>query len=70
MTIKEKVICECFTGICFCVGNERDEVYKYLSEKFGRTVFTHELADYKMQEEIKTRTREDFIKVCNGYFKE
>lgn len=70
MTIKEKVICELYTGVCFVVGEERSEIYKYLSEKFNRPVFTHELADHKMQKEIKQRTRADFIKVCKGYFKE
>ena len=63
MTLKEKIICECYTGICFVVGDERNELYKYVQEKCGRPVYTHELP-YLNKELFK----EDFIKVCKGEF--
>lgn len=66
MTIEEKVICECYTNIAFCMGEERKEVYKYLSSKANRTVYTHEMLEVikEHQEEIK----KDFIDVCKGKY--
>ena len=68
MTLKEKVICEAYTGICFCTGEDRNELYKYLSEKMGRPVYTHEIA--ANFEKIKAASRDDFVKVCKGEYGE
>ena len=68
MTLKEKVICEAYTGICFCTGEDRNELYKYLSEKMGRPVYSHEFATNF--EKIRDISREDFVKVCKGDYNE
>lgn len=64
MTLKERVIVETYTGICMVTGDERDEVNKYMEELMGRPVFTHELADEKIQEELKQRALPDFKALC------
>ena len=69
MTLKEKAICEVFTGLCFCEGEERNEVYKYLEEIFGRPIFTHEM-DEAFAVEAQARSRADFVKVCAGEYSE
>ena len=66
MTIREKAICECYTGVCFCVREERNEVYKYLGELFGRPIQTLEILT--LSEEIKNRSRGDFLAVCAGVY--
>lgn len=68
MTLKEKVICEAYTGICFCTGEDRNELYKYLAEKMGRPVYSHEFATNF--EKIRDISREDFVKVCKGDYSE
>lgn len=64
MTLKERVIVETYTGICMVTGNERNEVYKYQEEIMGRPVFSHELADEKIQEELRLAALEDFKALC------
>lgn len=64
MTLKERVIVEVYTGYCMTSPEERDEVYKYMADKMGRPVFTHELASKEIQEQLREKTKDDFIKLC------
>ena len=64
MTLHERVIVETYTGICMTSGDERWEVYKYMAEIMGRSVYTHELADKKVQEQLKEKRRADFLALC------
>ena len=64
MTLKERVIVEVYTGACMVVGEERGEVYKYMENIIGRPVFTHELARNEIQEELKERSKDDFVNLC------
>jgi hypothetical protein len=68
MTLREKAICEVFTGVCFCTGEERGAVYKYASELLGRPVFTHEF--YTLADKLKYLATADFVAVCKGEYKE
>lgn len=38
-------------------------MHKYIEEKLGRSVWTHELADKITWEEIKQKSKEDFINI-------
>lgn len=58
------MIVETYTGICMTSGDERWEVYKYMAEIMGRSVYTHELADKKVQEQLKEKSRADFLALC------
>lgn len=64
MTLKERVIVETYTGICMTSGDERWEVYKYMAEIMGRSVYTHELADKEVQKQLKEKSRVDFLALC------
>lgn len=66
MTLKERIIVEVYTGVCMTSGSERDEVYKYMALIMGRPVFTHELASKEIQEELKARSKDDFIALCRS----
>lgn len=60
MNKREAAIISAYTGIL--IGNFAD-MHKYIEEKLGRSVWTHELADIKIQEEIKQKSKEDFINI-------
>lgn len=62
MTEREKAICEVFTGICFCAGEQREAVYQYASKLLGRPIFTHEF--YTLADKLKELARPDFVALC------
>ena len=62
MTKQEKIIVSAYTGVLMC---EFADLQKYIEKKFGRPVFTHELADKGMLAEIKEKTKEEFLEICN-----
>lgn len=62
MTTRECAIVMAHTGICMLKGESFDEYYKYLHELFDRPVYTHEIPF--IADEIKKRSREDFIRLC------
>lgn len=64
MTLKERVIVEVYTGTCMVVGEECKELYKYMESITGRPVFTHELASKEIQEELKEKSKDDFVNLC------
>ena len=61
MTKQEKIIVSAFTGILMC---DFSDVHKYIEEKLGRAVWTHELADKRVWDEIKEKTEKDFLEIC------
>ena len=62
MTKRECAIIMAYTGYCMLQDNDLNVFYEYLSEKYGRPVFTHELVSLDTQEISK----EDFIKLCES----
>lgn len=64
MTVRECAIIEAYTGVCMTVGENREYFYKYLEELLDRPVFTHELADEHIVNEIKTLSLRDFQELC------
>ena len=41
-------------------------VHKRIEKLLGRPVWTHELADVKLVEELKEKVKPDFMKLCEG----
>ena len=41
-----------------------DEMHEYIEEIIGRPVWTHELADKAVQDEIEEKSKEEFLKIC------
>ena len=64
MTITEKAICDVYTGICFCAGDDTWARYAYTERLIGRPVYTHEFADKELLDRLKELSRSDFVKVC------
>mgnify|MGYP000569806336 CR=1 FL=1 len=66
MTLEERVIVETYTGYCMTSGDERNAVYKYMEKLLGRPVYTHELAQKSVMNELHEKSKEDFIELCKG----
>ena len=64
MTLRERVIVEVYTGYVMTSAKERDEVYKYMAEKMGRPVFTHELGNRSFIKELQEKSKVDFVSLC------
>lgn len=62
MTKQEKIIVSAYTGVLMC---NFDDVHEYIQKKFGRPVFTHELADKSIQKEVAEKSKEEFLEICN-----
>lgn len=61
MTKKEKIIVSAYTGYLMC---DFADMQKYIEEKLGRAVFTHELAGEKIMKEVREKVKPDFIELC------
>lgn len=72
MTLRERCIVEAYTGYVMTQGDERDFFYKYIAEKIGRPVWTHELACREGIERIQKACKDDFVALCaqsdDGWF--
>ena len=66
MTLEERVIVETYTGYCMTSGDERNAVYKYMEKLLGRPVYTHELAQKSVMNELHEKSKSDFIELCKG----
>lgn len=61
MTHKERVIISAYTGYLMTDFND---VHKYIEDKLGRPIWTHELANPDVCDEIKEKSKDDFLKLC------
>ena len=52
------------TGITMLMGEDLDIFHKYIEDIMGRPVWLHELANEIIAEEIKSKSKDDFIKLC------
>jgi len=65
MTDREKAIVMAYTGTCMLRGDKFQIFHKYVEDIMGRPVYTHELADKDVQNEIKEKAKADFIALCD-----
>ena len=61
MTLQEKIIVSAYTGFLMC---DWSSVHKYIEEKMGRPVWTHELADRNLIAALRERMKPDFLALC------
>ena len=61
MTKEEKLIVSAYTGILM---TDFDSLHEFIEKKLGRPVWTHELADKLVWNELKETLKEDFLKLC------
>lgn len=64
MTDREKAIIMAHTGICTLTGEDFSIYHKYIEEIMGRPVYTHELADKRVIDEIAEKSKDDFLSIC------
>lgn len=60
LTIREASIISAYTGVLI---GEFSDMCKYIEEKLDRPVFTHELGNSDVWEELKAVCKEDFINI-------
>lgn len=66
MTDREKAIIMAYTGISMLTGDKFSIFHKYIEDILGRSVWTHELADHDVWEEIKEKSKSDFLELCEN----
>ena len=60
MTKKEAAIVSAYTGIML---GEFSDMHQYIEEILERPVWTHELANEQVVQEIKDKSRNDFVNI-------
>lgn len=63
MTKQEKVIVSAYTGVLMC---DFADLQSTLKRIMGRPVWTHELAFHDIMQEIKAKSKEDFMNLCRN----
>lgn len=66
MTKREAAVIEVYTGVVMLTGMDRRYLYEYASALIGRPIYTHELDDDKVAEELKRRAYGDFCEICSA----
>lgn len=66
MTDREKAIVMAYTGTTMLTGEKFSIFHKYIEDILGRPVWTHELADRSVWEEIKEKSKSDFLELCKN----
>lgn len=64
MKKKECAIVMAYTGVCMLSGKNFSLFHKYIEEILQRPIYTHQLGMPKIQDEIKEKSYDDFIKLC------
>lgn len=64
MTKRECAIVMAHTGICMLEGEGFRIFHKYVEDIMGRPVFTHEMGMRSIADEIKEKSKEDFLNLC------
>lgn len=66
MTKRECAIIMAHTGACMLTGEDFKIFHSYIEDILKRPVFTHELGNPKLADEIKEKSTEDFLKLCRN----
>ncbi len=61
MTKNERLIVSAYTGVLMC---DMGDLQQYIEGVLGRPVWTHELADSRVLDEIKEKVQADFLALC------
>ena len=64
MTDREKAIVMAYTGKCMLTGDKLQIFHKYVEDIMGRPVWTHEMGIGSIADEIKEKSKGDFIALC------
>ena len=64
MTDREKAVVMAYTGVSMLTGDKFDIFHEYIEKICGRPIWTHELAVKAVWDEIKEKSKPDFIQLC------
>lgn len=64
MTKHECAIVMAYTGACMLSGEDFNTFHEYIEKLMGRPVWTHELADKNIVDQIKEKSKTDFLELC------
>lgn len=64
MTDREKAIVMAYTGTAMLTGEKLQIFFEYIEKILGRPVWTHELAVELVWNEIKEKSKADFLEIC------
>lgn len=64
MTKHECAIVMAYTGKCMLTGNDFNIFHKYVEDIMGRPVYTHEMGIPTIVDEIKEKSKKDFLELC------
>ena len=64
MTDEEKAIVMAYTGYAMLTGDKFRVFHEYIQTILNRPVWTHELADIKVMDEIHQKSKSDFLALC------
>lgn len=64
MTKEECAIIMAYTGICMLTGEDFGIFHKYVENIMGRPIWTHEMGIGSIADEIKEKSKNDFLKLC------
>lgn len=70
MTDYERAVVMAHTGYTMLTGEKLKYFYEYVAEILGRKIYTHELANKHIQEEIQEKSKVDFILLCQDTLEE
>ena len=62
MTDREKAIVMAYTGVTMLKDDKFQIFHKYVEEIMGRPIWTHEMV--QLADEIKEKSKADFMKLC------
>ena len=62
MTKKEKLIVSAYTGVLM---TDFSDLHEFIEKKLGRPVWTHELGNKLIMEELKNAVKEEFLGLCD-----
>ena len=62
LTKEQAVIVSAYTG--FLAGDVMSEMHEYIENILDRPVFTHELGNKDICNEIKKKSKADFLEIC------
>lgn len=66
MTKNEAAVIMAYTGIATLSGEDFDIFHKYIEHILGRPVYTHELGIKIVSDEIREKSKNDFIDICKN----
>ena len=64
MTKQECAIVMAYTGVCMLSGENFKIFHKYVEDIMGRPVYSHEMGKDRVADEIRERSKKDFLKLC------